>query len=111
MCIICGLVACANCAPGAGAGPSSALYGMSAELDQDPTELWKQALQHLQRQVSPANYDNWLSGTEGLRLTNDVLVIGTRSEFVTEWLQILTAILPPTTARPRDLPSFTTTAS
>ena len=53
----------------------------------DPVALWQAALKDLSSQVSRANYDTWLDGTAGLRLEQDHLVVGTRSEFVTEWLQ------------------------
>ena len=56
-------------------------------MDGDPAVLWQEALRHLSQQVSRANYDTWLDGTEGLRFLDGTLVIGTRSEFVTEWLQ------------------------
>ena len=56
-------------------------------LQQDPVALWNQTLRHLSQHVSRANYDTWLDGTEGLRLNDSTLIVGTRSEFVTEWLQ------------------------
>lgn len=55
-------------------------------MHDDPAVLWQQALRHLQQHVSRANYDTWLAGTEGLRLEPGLLVVGTRSEFVTEYL-------------------------
>ncbi len=56
-------------------------------MNSDPAALWQQALRGLSQQVSRTNYDTWLDGTEGLRFESNVLVVGTRSEFVTEWLQ------------------------
>ncbi len=56
-------------------------------MDTDPTTLWQETLRHLSQHVSRANYETWLAGTEGLRLDDDALIVGTRSEFVTEWLQ------------------------
>ena len=53
----------------------------------DAPELWQQALRHLSQLVSPQNYETWLAGTEGLRRSEHLLVVGTRSEFITEWLQ------------------------
>jgi chromosomal replication initiator protein len=53
----------------------------------DPIELWQQTLRQLAQHVSRANYDTWLDSTEGLRFTDNTLVVGTRSEFVTEWIQ------------------------
>jgi len=50
-------------------------------------ELWQQALRQLAQLVSPQNYETWLAGTEGLRRSDHFLVVGTRSEFITEWLQ------------------------
>ena len=54
----------------------------------DPAAMWQATLRDLASQVSRANYDTWLDGTEGVRLVDDLLVVGTRSEFVTEWLQM-----------------------
>ncbi len=56
-------------------------------MDRDPLTFWQEALRTLSQHVSRANYDTWLEGTEGLRVEDSLLVIGTRSEFVTEWLQ------------------------
>jgi len=75
-----------------GGGVSSAPSGIAVvkehrTLDRDPGTLWQDALRHLSQHVSRANFDTWLEGTEGLRYSDDALVIGTRSEFVTEWLQ------------------------
>ena len=56
-------------------------------MDNDPEALWQKALRSLSQHISRANYDTWLDGTEGVRLDGGALVIGTRSEFVTEWLQ------------------------
>ena len=56
-------------------------------MHDDPVALWQAALKDLSSQVSRANYDTWLDGTAGLRIEADHLVVGTRSEFVTEWLQ------------------------
>ncbi|MDA1062362.1 MAG: chromosomal replication initiator protein DnaA [Chloroflexi bacterium] len=53
----------------------------------DPALLWEATLRHLRQHVSEANYETWLEGTEGVRLEGDTLVVGTRSEFVTAWLQ------------------------
>jgi chromosomal replication initiator protein len=53
----------------------------------DPVALWQSALKALSTQVSRANYDTWLEGTVGVRIENGSLIVGTRSEFVTEWLQ------------------------
>ena len=53
----------------------------------DPAALWQSALRNLSQHVSRTNYDTWLDGTEGLRIEQGQLVVGTRSEFVTEWLQ------------------------
>ena len=58
-----------------------------ADLQSDAYALWVAALRDLAHQVSRANYDTWLEGTEGIRIDGDTLVVGTRSEFVTEWLQ------------------------
>ena len=56
-------------------------------MHDDPALLWEATLRHLRQHVSDANYETWLEGTEGVRLEGDTLVVGTRSEFVTAWLQ------------------------
>ena len=56
-------------------------------MHDDPALLWEATLRHLRQHVSEANYETWLEGTEGVRLEGDTLVVGTRSEFVTAWLQ------------------------
>ncbi len=56
-------------------------------MQDDAVVLWNATLKALSSQISRANYDTWLEGTVGLRLEDDTLVVGTRSEFVTEWLQ------------------------
>ena len=56
-------------------------------MDRDAGVLWQDALRHLAQHVSRPNFTTWLESTEGLRLEGDTLVVGTRSEFVTEWLQ------------------------
>jgi chromosomal replication initiator protein len=77
--------------PGAGGGKSlsdqAAGTGASDALQTDAYALWTAALRDLAHQVTRTNYDTWLEGTEGLRIHGDTLVVGTRSEFVTEWLQ------------------------
>ena len=55
-------------------------------MDDEPRSLWQTALRQLAQSVSPANYETWLSGTEGVRWQGDTLIVGTRSEFATEWL-------------------------
>ena len=60
---------------------------MSENLSSDPSALWQATLRDLSSQVSRPNYDTWLDGTEGLRFEGNSLIVGTRSEFVTEWLQ------------------------
>ncbi len=56
-------------------------------MHDDPAALWQATLKVLSAQVSRANYDTWLEGTVGVHVDHDMLTVGTRSEFVTEWLQ------------------------
>ena len=56
-------------------------------MEDDPVALWQSVLKDLSPQVSRANFDTWLDGTVGVRIDDGALVVGTRSEFVTEWLQ------------------------
>jgi chromosomal replication initiator protein len=56
-------------------------------VDRDAGALWQDALRHLAQHVSRPNFTTFLEHTEGVRIDDGALVIGTRSEFVTEWLQ------------------------
>ena len=53
----------------------------------DAGTLWRETLSVLSQHLSRPNYETWLEGTEGLRFEDSRLVVGTRSEFVTEWLK------------------------
>ncbi|MCH6555186.1 MAG: chromosomal replication initiator protein DnaA [Chloroflexi bacterium] len=48
--------------------------------------VWDTALGQLQLQVTRPNYDTWLKDTVGLNTDNGSFVIGTPSDFVSEWL-------------------------
>jgi chromosomal replication initiator protein len=55
---------------------------------QDPaaSRVWHTALGQLQLQVTRPNYDTWLKDTVGLRTDNGSFIVGTPSDFVSEWL-------------------------
>jgi len=55
---------------------------------EDPTthRVWDTALGQLQLQVTRPNFDTWLKDTVGLRAENGCFIIGTPSDFVSEWL-------------------------
>lgn len=55
---------------------------------EDPAAIraWCTALGQLQLQVTRPNYETWLKDTVGLRAENGTFVIGTPSDFVSEWL-------------------------
>jgi len=55
---------------------------------EDPTahRVWDTALGQLQLQVTRPNFDTWLKDTVGLRTENGSFIIGTPSDFVSEWL-------------------------
>ncbi len=74
----------------------------------DPADLWQRTLRHVAQHVSRANYDTWLEGTEGLRFSGDTLIVGTRTEFATEWIQkrlrpLIVRTLTELAARPVDI--------
>jgi chromosomal replication initiator protein len=50
-------------------------------------EIWQVALEQLQRQVSPLNYETWLKDTVGLSYHQDQLVVGVSSTFALECLE------------------------
>jgi len=49
--------------------------------------VWDTALGQLQLQVTPPNYDTWLKDTVGLADDNGSFLVGTPSDFVSEWLR------------------------
>jgi chromosomal replication initiator protein len=51
------------------------------------SEIWQSALEQLQHQVSPLNYDTWLKDTVGLSYQEDQLVVGVSSAFALECLE------------------------
>lgn len=55
---------------------------------EDPAarRVWDTALGQLQLQVTRPNYDTWLKDTVGLASDNGVFLVGTPSDFVSEWL-------------------------
>ena len=55
--------------------------------DPSAQRIWASALGQLQLQVTPPNYDTWLKHTVGLGLDDGHFVVGTPSEFVSEWLK------------------------
>jgi chromosomal replication initiator protein len=50
-------------------------------------EIWRAALEQLQRQVSPLNYETWLKDTVGLSYHEDQLVVGVSSAFALDCLE------------------------
>src|SRR3972149_11386802 len=48
--------------------------------------IWETALGQLQLQVTRPNFDTWLKDTVGLHTENGSFIIGTPSDFVSEWL-------------------------
>ena len=48
--------------------------------------VWDTALGQLQLQVTRPNYDTWLKDTIGLSTDNGSFLVGTPSDFVSEWL-------------------------
>ena len=53
----------------------------------DASNLWQQVLEDLAENISKPNYDTWLKDTIGISFQGSTLIIGTRSEFVNEWLE------------------------
>jgi len=53
----------------------------------DASNLWQDVLEDLAESISKPNYDTWLKDTIGISFQGSTLVIGTRSEFVNEWLE------------------------
>ena len=50
-------------------------------------EIWSAALGELQLQVNRANYDTWLRDTHGLSYEGSRFMVGTPTNFATEWLE------------------------
>ena len=53
----------------------------------DASNLWQEVLEDLSENISKPNYDTWLKDTIGISFQGSTLIIGTRSEFVNEWLE------------------------
>jgi chromosomal replication initiator protein len=71
-------------------------------------EIWRVALEQLQRQVSPLNYETWLKDTVGLSYHQDQLVIGVSSTFALECLErdlrpLIQKTLAQSTGRPLEV--------
>src|SRR3972149_7327792 len=62
-------------------------YGGNPMEDPAARRVWDTALGQLQLQVTRPNYDTWLKDTVGLGTDNGSFVIGTPSDFVSEWLR------------------------
>lgn len=52
----------------------------------DLARAWQAILGRLQVELTPHNFDTWLSGTRALRLEGDRLVAEARSSFTCDWL-------------------------
>lgn len=52
-----------------------------------PQALWETALGQLELQVTRPNFDTWFRHTKGLRLEDDLLVVGAPTDFAVEWLR------------------------
>lgn len=50
-------------------------------------EIWAAALGELQLQVNKANFDTWLRDTRGLSYEGSSFMVGTPTNFATEWLE------------------------
>ena len=53
----------------------------------DASNLWQEVLEDLAENISKPNFDTWLKDTIGISFQGSTLLIGTRSEFVNEWLE------------------------
>ena len=53
----------------------------------DASKLWEEVLKELAESISRPNYDTWLRDTIGISFNGSTLIVGTRSEFVNEWLE------------------------
>ncbi|UCH42519.1 MAG: chromosomal replication initiator protein DnaA [Dehalococcoidales bacterium] len=54
--------------------------------DRSPQQIWQAALGELQIQVNRANYQTWLSKTQGLSYQDEQFVIGVPNTFIAEYL-------------------------
>jgi chromosomal replication initiator protein len=71
-------------------------------------EIWRVALEQLQRQVSPLNYETWLKDTVGLSYRQDQLIVGVSSTFALECLErdlrpLIKKTLAQSTGRPLEV--------
>ena len=62
--------------------------------DPQAHRVWDTALGQLQLQVTRPNFDTWLKDTVGLRTENGSFIVGTPSDFVSEWLSAKMGPIP-----------------
>ncbi|GAG52028.1 unnamed protein product, partial [marine sediment metagenome] len=67
---------------------SNSLRPTEGKPMEDPVarHAWDTALGQLQLQVTRPNYDTWLKDTVGLAADDGTFLVGTPSDFVSEWL-------------------------
>lgn len=56
-------------------------------MDISPEQLWSQALERLQLQLSRPTFETWIKTATAEELTNDCLTISTPNPFAKNWLQ------------------------
>ena len=56
-------------------------------MDQALNQLWEQALEQLQRQLSPPTYETWIKPAQAQALSDNTLVISTPNPFARNWVQ------------------------
>jgi chromosomal replication initiation ATPase DnaA len=70
--------------------------------DPQAHRVWDTALGQLQLQVTRPNFDTWLKDTVGLRTENGSFIVGTPSDFVSEWLSAkMGPVIAKTVGHPR----------
>jgi len=54
----------------------------------EPKQLWKEALNEIEMNVSPANFSTWFKQTHIIKEEDGVIYLGVQNTFVKEWLMV-----------------------
>jgi len=56
-------------------------------MSRDAQQLWQQALQQLQLQMTRATFDTWLRGSRAVGIDGDEIMVYVRNAYAVDWLQ------------------------
>ncbi len=56
-------------------------------MDAQLSEVWKEALVHIETKLSKPSFETWLKSTKASSLTNNILTVTAPNEFARDWLE------------------------